>query len=334
MNYLFLVIFGLIIFGLFLIRRLLHLQTGTLLLGILGVILGALLGALFSVPLSRLPGVWGQILPTATTIVLAGVLAIVFIFQKEKISYWYSQSFLKNLEERFLKLEKKIIRLPEKAIPRMTGFPEKVPEKIEKEREEDKGGIIVDTSVLIDGRLGGIVKSSFILEKLIIPQFILEELQKVADSSDNLKRNRGRRGLEVLKEIQNDKNVKVEILDINYPKIKDIDQKLLKLAKERKGVILTVDYNLNQVAGIQGIKVLNINELANAVKTILLPGEIIKIKIIQEGKEKDQGIGYLEDGTMIVVEGGKDLVGQEIEVKVERIFQTVAGRMIFTSPIK
>jgi uncharacterized protein YacL len=321
MSYLFFIILGIIFLALLVTRRLLHLETSTLILGVLGIILGAIIGALFSVPLSRLPGVWGQWLPTVITIILAGILGTVFVFQKNKVSQWYNQSIFRKIEDRLLKIESRLGKVQEK---------EK--EVLHQAVEEGKeiGGIIVDTSVLIDGRLEGIVNAGFILDKLIIPQFILKELQSVADSPDALKRNRGRRGLEILNSIKKSKKVKVEFPDIDYPKIKEVDEKILKLAKEKKAKILTVDFNLNQVASVQGIEVLNINELANAVKTILLPGEEIKIKIVQEGKEKNQGVGYLEDGTMVVVEDGKDLVGKEVEVVVERVFQTVAGVMIFT----
>lgn len=321
MSYLFFIILGIIFLALLVTRRLLHLETSTLILGVLGIILGAIIGALFSVPLSRLPGIWGQWLPTVITIILASILGTVFVFQKNKISQWYNQSIFKKIEDRLLKIESRLGKVQEKG---KEVFHHTV------EEEKETGGIIVDTSVLIDGRLEGIVNAGFILDKLIIPQFVLKELQSVADSPDALKRNRGRRGLEILNSIKKSKKVKVEFPDIDYPKIKEVDEKILKLAKEKKAKILTVDFNLNQVASVQGIEVLNINELANAVKTILLPGEEIKIKIVQEGKERNQGVGYLEDGTMVVVEDGKDLVGKEVEVVVERVFQTVAGVMIFT----
>lgn len=321
MSYTFIILLGIIFLILFTVRRLLHLETSTLILGVLGIIVGAIIGALFSVPLSRLPGMWGQWSPTIVTVILAGVFGVVFVFQKKKISKWYNDSVFKKIEDRLLKIETRLTKGQEK-------IKSKEGEVVSEKR--NGGGIVVDTSVLIDGRIEGIVKAGFILDKLIIPQFVLKELQSVADSPDTLKRNRGRRGLEILNSIKKSNKAKVEICDIDYPEIKEVDEKILRLAKEKKAKILTVDYNLNQVASVQGIEVLNINELANAVKTILLPGEVVKIKIVQEGKEKKQGVGYLEDGTMIVVEDGKDLIGQEVEVVVEKILQTVAGLMIFT----
>lgn len=188
---------------------------------------------------------------------------------------------------------------------------------------------ILDTSVIIDGRIVDILKTGFIEGKILIPVFVLEELRHIADSSDTLKRNRGRRGLDILNEIQGQPEVEVKIVEKNYKNIKEVDSKLLKLAEDLKGAIVTNDYNLNKVASFQKVDVLNINELANAVKPVVLPGEEMQVVIVKEGKENNQGIGYLNDGTMIVVEGGKKYVGEMLDVAVTTVLQTAAGRMIF-----
>ena len=188
---------------------------------------------------------------------------------------------------------------------------------------------ILDTSVIIDGRIFDICKTGFIEGKLIIPSFVLEELRHIADSSDSLKRNRGRRGLDILNKIQNELDIEVEIWEKDFPDIAEVDSKLLKLATVVSGKVVTNDYNLNKVAEFQRVPVLNINEMANAVKPMLLPGEEMNLLISKVGKEQNQGIGYLDDGTMIVVEDGKRYVGMTIYVIVTSVLQTAAGRMIF-----
>lgn len=188
---------------------------------------------------------------------------------------------------------------------------------------------ILDTSVIIDGRILDICQTEFIEGHLVIPHFVLEELRHIADSSDDLKRNRGRRGLDILNKIQNDIDIPVELTEIDFPDIAEVDSKLLKLAQVMDGKVLTNDYNLNKVAKFQGVVVLNINELANAIKPIVLPGEEMNIQIVKDGKESGQGVAYLDDGTMIVVEGGKKFIGKNINVIVTSVLQTAAGRMIF-----
>ena len=188
---------------------------------------------------------------------------------------------------------------------------------------------ILDTSVIIDGRIADITETGFIEGALIIPQFVLNELQHIADSSDSIKRTRGKRGLEVLHHIQKQANVDVRIVDRDYPAVKEVDSKLIELAKEVRGKIITNDSNLNKVAELQGIEVLNINELANAIKPVVLPGEEINVKILKEGKEMGQGVAYLDDGTMIVVDNGRKQMGKTIDVIVTSVLQTPAGRMIF-----
>ena len=199
------------------------------------------------------------------------------------------------------------------------------------DREKPKNKIL-DTSVIIDGRIADICKTGFVEGDLIIPEFILEELRHIADSSDELKRNRGRRGLDILKQMQKDSNIDVEIVNKDFEEIPEVDSKLVKLARVMDGRIVTNDYNLNKVAELQGVKVMNINELANAVKPVVLPGEEMEVELIKEGKEKGQGVGYLDDGTMIVVDDGINYIGETIEVLVTSILQTAAGRMIFARP--
>jgi uncharacterized protein YacL len=194
--------------------------------------------------------------------------------------------------------------------------------------------MILDTSAIIDGRIGEIIKTGFLFGTIVIPQFVIQELQYIADSADELKRGRGRKGLELLNELKKLKFTKdklvVKIVNNDYEKIKKVDDKLIRLAKTMRGSIVTTDFNLNKVASVNSIKILNVNTLSNAVKTVTLPGENLEIKVIQEGKEKKQGVGYLEDGTMVVVENGSHMVGKTAKVNVSRVLQTAAGKMIFT----
>lgn len=198
--------------------------------------------------------------------------------------------------------------------------------------KEDTTAKVLDTSVIIDGRVKEIALAGFLEGKLIVPVFVLEELQHIADSADSLKRNRGRRGLDILKAMQDSPEFDIEIFKGKYEDIKEVDSKLLKLTQELNGKIVTNDYNLNKVAVLQNIPVLNINELANAVKPVFLPGEEMDVAIVKEGKEHSQGLGYLDDGTMIVVENGKKYLGETITVIVTSILQTSAGKMIFAKP--
>ncbi len=191
---------------------------------------------------------------------------------------------------------------------------------------------ILDTSVIIDGRISDICDAGFVEGTMIAPQFILNELQHIADSSDPLKRARGRRGLDILNKLQKSPNVKIEITELDFPKIKEVDSKLIALAKDLGADILTNDFNLNKIAQIQGVNVLNINQLANAVKPIVLPGESMTVTIARQGKERGQGVAYLDDGTMVVVEQGESLLNQSTDVVVTSILQTPAGRMIFAAP--
>ena len=191
---------------------------------------------------------------------------------------------------------------------------------------------ILDTSVIIDGRIADICKTGFIEGPLVIPVFVLEELQHIADSSDGLKRNRGRRGLDILNKIQKELSIEIIIHEKKFEDIQEVDSKLLKLTQQLKGKIITNDYNLNKVAEVQSIDVLNINELANAVKPVVLPGEEMIVQVVRDGKETGQGLAYLDDGTMIVVESGRKFIGETIDVLVTSVLQTSAGRMIFAKP--
>ncbi|ERR1035437_627253 len=188
---------------------------------------------------------------------------------------------------------------------------------------------LVDTSVIIDGRINDICESGFMEGQLIVPRFVLQELQFIADSSDHMKRNKGRRGLDLLNALKKNPGISIEIMDRDYKEIRAVDEKLVAMAKDLGAKILTNDFNLNKIAEIQGVKVLNINDLSNSIKPTFLPGESISVKIVKEGKEKEQGIAYLNDGTMIVVDGARKMMNKKVEIIVTNVLQTDAGRMIF-----
>ena len=300
---LFIIVLIITIIILFVTRKLLKVSFPYFFMGLLGLIIGLTIGSLVSMPLSRLPGNFGKWLPLIVDVFVTVAILDLFLAQAQATAKF------------FKKLVSKI------------GFDNE-------EATQDISEIILDTSVLIDGRIEEISRSGFIMGRLIIPQFVLNELQAVADSEDALKRAKGRKGLEVLDHIQHDKDVATKIVDELTMSREAVDSKLIKVAKAHKAKVLTVDYNLNKIAKIQSVDVLNINELAEAIKPVLIPGENVVVKVIQGGKEAGQGIGYLADGTMIVVENGEKYIGREIETEVVRIFQTVAGKMIFVSPIK
>ncbi|MBI3307354.1 MAG: TRAM domain-containing protein [Candidatus Omnitrophica bacterium] len=192
--------------------------------------------------------------------------------------------------------------------------------------------ILLDTSVIIDGRIADICETHFLSGKLVLPRFVLKELQLIADSSDPLKRNRGRRGLDVLNRVKSNPNVQVKINEMDFPEFSTVDAKLVKMGQVLNAKVFTNDFNLNKVAELQGVKVLNINELANALKPIVMPGEVMQVKILKEGKEHDQGVAYLDDGTMVVVDNGRKRMGQTLNVTITSVLQTQAGRMIFAKP--
>ncbi|HSM38915.1 MAG TPA: PIN domain-containing protein [Candidatus Limnocylindrales bacterium] len=265
-------------------------------LGVGSIVIGLLMGLLVGVPLSALGGTLGAILPPLAAILLALLLLWTTMYKRDVL------------------------------IPAVAGL---LPGG---RRGSHPDLVVIDTSAVIDGRIVDIGRTGFILGTLIIPRFVLDELQRIADSPDALKRNRGRRGLEMLAALQKDSVSPVQVTEDTYPQVDEVDAKLVAYARDTGAAILTNDFNLNRVAELQGIRVLNINELANAVKAVVHPGEEMNVKIIQEGKEPGQGVGYLEDGTMIVVEGGSGHMDRQIPITVTRVLQTVAGRMIFAQP--
>lgn len=228
------------------------------------------------------------------------------------------------------------IKLATKKMAELPNIQEFFKKNLLKDRssKKDNNGCpkVLDTSVIIDGRIADICRTGFVEGPLIIPGFVLEELRHIADSSDALKRNRGRRGLDILNMIQKELDIEVKMYEKDFADIAEVDSKLLKLAQVLDGKVITNDYNLNKVAEFQGVPVLNINELANAVKPVVLPGEEMFVQVVKDGKESGQGLAYLDDGTMIVVESGKKYIGQTIDVLVTSVLQTAAGRMIFAKP--
>lgn len=280
-------------------KTLKQIPLSTVLISVSGIILGLLIGALLSVPLGKLPFSWASFLPIIITIVSVIMMSVLFLTKRKAISGGVS-SFLK--------------RWPQ-------------PER--RRRVKLQRPLILDTSAIIDGRIADIAKTGFLDGVFVVPSCILEELQKISDAKNRLKRNRGRRGLEILEELKKQEFLPFRIIECRALNLERLDSELLKFAKKLKGKVVTTDYNLNKVAKVSGVKVLNVNELANMVKTVVLPGEELTTTVIQKGKEKGQGVGYLPDGTMVVVEEGEDLIGQEVETVVERLFQTEAGRMIF-----
>ncbi len=276
-----------------------RLAAESLFAGLTGLVVGLLIAALLAFPLSLLPEPFSQVLPFVGVILFAYLGVSVFVMRQGDIMGLMSA---------------------------ISG------------RGEGGGSsswtnlnrtILLDTSVIIDGRVADIAKTGFLPGTLLIPRFVLNELQYIADSPDGVRRQRGRRGMEVLAELQKLPNLLVRISDINVDGVREVDDKLVVLGKQLKSPILTNDYNLNRIAELQGVTVLNINELANAVKSVVLPGESLRINIMQEGKEYGQGVGYMDDGTMVVVENGKDYIGEYMEVNITKVLQTAAGRMIF-----
>ncbi len=198
-----------------------------------------------------------------------------------------------------------------------------------KRQDTSEGEILLDTSAIIDGRIADIYKTNFLTGHIVVPRFVLQELQRISDSDDSIKRQRGRRGLEILRSMQKDSEVDLKIQEEEMPGEQDVDTKLVKLAKMMEAKVCTTDFNLNRIASIQGVKILNINELSNAVKSVIFPGEELDIRLVKEGKEQNQAVAYMDDGTMIVVSDAKHLIGQKIKVNVTSVLQTQAGRMIF-----
>ncbi|MBH0231747.1 PIN/TRAM domain-containing protein [Halobacillus yeomjeoni] len=279
-----------------------------LLFGTLGLVAGLIVAYLINIPVQDIQiQVINQVIPIFLTVLLAYLGFQVGFKRKDEFLHMVSKKDKKAEEME----EAGASAVDESLIPK---------EKI------------LDTSVIIDGRIADICETHFLEGTIVIPQFVLEELQHIADSSDGLKRNRGRRGLDILNRLQKDLPVNVEIYEGDFEDIHEVDSKLVKLAKVMDGIVVTNDFNLNKVCEFQNVQVLNINDLANAVKPVVLPGEEMKIQVIKDGKEQNQGVAYLDDGTMIVVEEGKDYIGKNIDVVVTSVLQTSAGRMIFAKP--
>jgi uncharacterized protein YacL len=290
-----------------------RLSIQSLVIGLVGAITGLLCGALLSVPLGTLPEPFSTILPIILTILLAICLSAVALSQREGI--------LKHFP--LLNVGPKLPNTPQ--VSAAPGEP--VPAPFEHQ-------IVVDTSVIIDGRIADIAGTGFVRGELLVPRFVLAELQNIADSEDAMRRGRGRRGLEMLKIIRETSGLVVTVVEEDFEEIKEVDAKLVAMAKARGADVMTTDFNLNRVAQIEGVRVLNINELTNAIRPVVIPGEQMVVHIVQKGKERGQGVGYLADGTMIVVDQGDGLIGQSVATEVTRVFQTVAGKMIFAAPIK
>jgi uncharacterized protein YacL len=274
---------------------------GDLVYSILGLLLGLIVAALVAYPLSFLPWWFGHVLPAIAT-VLCGYFGIAFMMMRgREITRFFQSRFSSHASDAL-------------------------------DTPQDGMRLLVDTSAIIDGRIADISQTGFLHGTLVVPRFVLRELQHIADSSDPLRRNRGRRGLDVLNRLQKDTTTEVEIADLDAGDVPDVDGKLVKLARLSGSPVVTNDFNLNRVAELQGVRVLNINQLANALKPVVLPGEEMAVHIIQEGKEFNQGVAYLDDGTMIVVENGRRFLNDHLDVVVTRVLQTVAGRMIFAQP--
>lgn len=281
-------------------RTIQHAPPQALFSAIVGLFMGLAFGALTAYPISQLPRPFGEVLPFVAA-ALFGYLGIMVTTIRSDL--------FQVIRERFFSAEGEDAAETQQACP-----------------------ILLDTSVIIDGRISDICRTGFIQGELVVPLFVLNELQHIADSADTLRRNRGRRGLEILRHLQEESPVPVRITEEDPEDVKEVDDKLITIAKQIGANVLTNDYNLNRVAELQGVQVLNVNELANAVKTVLLPGETFSIHVLQEGKEINQGVGYLDDGTMVVIEEGREYINQTIDVVVSKVLQTAAGRMIFARP--
>jgi len=283
-------------------RQINRLPANSFVAGTIGLLVGLFASALLAVPLSMLPGILGQVLPVAATLVLC-YLSISAMMAREREFGQLIGSYITGAESAGAKAARR-----------------------------NGHQVILDTSAIIDGRIADISQTGFIQGALVIPRFVLDELRHIADSPDSVRRNRGRRGLEMLTKLQKESDIPVQISDFDVEGVREVDAKLVHLAKVLRCPIVTNDFNLNRVAELQGVKVLNINELANAVKPAILPGEEMRVRVIQEGREMGQGVGFLDDGTMVVVEGGRRYLNGELDIIITRVLQTAAGRMIFAHP--
>ncbi len=279
-----------------------RLPANVLVAGTMGLAIGLVMSVLLAFPLSMLPGELGNWLPLGVA-VFCGYAGISVMVMRQQEMMQAVGSFLP-------------LGMREGA----------------SYAGNTTGQLIVDTSTIIDGRIADISQTGFLQGTLVIPRFVLDELRHIADSPEMLRRNRGRRGLEMLNKLQKDAYVPVQVSEVDFQDVAEVDVKLVKLAKMLRAPIITNDFNLNRVAELQGVRALNINELANAVKSIVLPGEEMHVRVIQEGKEVGQGVAFLDDGTMVVVENGRRYIGHQLSVVVTRVLQTVAGRMIFAQP--
>lgn len=296
----------------------------------IGLTIGLIISALLAIPLGSLPPPIGRLLPFAGALLFGYLGVTIAVIRKNDIAHLFQGSMMRRWRDRDRDEDRDRERGKDRDRDR---------DRADHDHEKEHGSrvqpvtqILLDTSTIIDGRIADISQTGFISGALVVPRFVLNELQRIADSADTMRRNRGRRGLEILNRLQKDATVPIEIIDADIEGIADVDGKLVKMARNLHCPIITNDFNLNRVAELQGVKVLNINELANAIKPVLLPGEDIHIKIMQDGKELGQGVGYLDDGTMIVVENGRQFMNMTVEVTVTRVLQTVAGRMIFAHP--
>lgn len=282
----------------------------TLFASLLGLIVGLIIAVLLAFPLSLLPRPFGSIFPFLGVIIFGYLGVAVFVMRQLDLFAMVSTVFHGGSSMAVVD----------------DG------DSAQKANWAESRTILLDTSVIIDGRIADIARTGFLPGSLLIPHFVLQELQYIADSPDSLRRQRGRRGMEVLAQLQKEPGIPVRMSDIDVDGVRDVDDKLVILARQLRCPILTNDYNLNRIAELQGVTVLNVNELANAVKSVLLPGEVMNIRVIQEGKESNQGVGYMDDGTMVVVENGRDHMDREVTVIVTKVLQTAAGRMIFARP--
>jgi uncharacterized protein YacL len=288
--------------------RVSKLQANTFFIGVFAMVVGLLTGSLAYLPLSQLPGIYGVWVPLIFYAVIVIMSVWLFISRKDTIEQTFNT---------FGKLMRLIISLR----PQL--------QNVHRHKEIE---VMVDTSVLIDGRLSDIAATGFLPGHLVVPKFILLELQNIADSEDRLRRNKGRRGLETLEELKKQHNLRVEPTPDSLKNDKSpVDEKLIRTAKQAGAYVITNDFNLNKVAKVDGVKVLNINELSQALRPVLIPGEELEVEVIQAGKESGQGVAYLSDGTMIVVEKGDKLIGQTVRVDIKRVLQTAAGKMYFAT---
>ncbi len=283
--------------------------------GTAGLAAGLLIAALISFPISQLPAPFGSILPLIFVIIIGYLGATTAIARQNDLLALFPTNRTQALAN--LTLGQRDAQQRQEQPGRHKNMPRQ---------------LLLDTSVIIDGRIADIAETGFIPGELVATRFVLNELQYIADSSDTLRRNRGRRGLEILDRLQQNDDIVIHFIDQDPQDTQQVDDKLISLALLQNAAILTNDYNLNRVASLQGVQVLNINELANAVKAVLLPGEELPLQIIQEGKEAGQGVGFLDDGTMVVVENGRRYLNQEVLVQVTKVLQTNAGRLIFATP--